>query len=433
MSGMQAISPADLLVDVENPRLTQPNVGQREAMRKLAGELQQKLLALAKDILRYGLSPGELPFVLPLPDNTKSYIMLEGNRRLIALKALENPEMFNGAVDAVVLKELRQLSKTYHESPIQHVQCMVVKKREEADHWIELKHTGENGGAGTVPWGSDDTARFKARGGAIELHSQVLNFLQDRGELTADDRRKIKSTSLKRLVETPEVRSKVGIQLRDGEMVRLGDEKAVAKALLYLIKNLPPVAQIYHKQDRINYANNIPSEIVVKPTGEGGQPEGKGNKSRKARKPPKGRPRARDSLIPYDCTLSITDRRVQEITNELRSIRIEDYPNAIGVLFRVFVELSVDAYRSARSLPTLTNDKLRTKMQQVLQDLLTRKKLSQQQATPVHRALQKNSFLASSLDLLNDYVHSQFVFPAPGDLRAHWNSLQPFFVAIWSP
>ena len=402
-------------------------------MRRLASELQQKLLTLAKDILRHGLSPGELPFVLPFPDNAKNYIMLEGNRRLIALKALENPELFNGAVDAVVLRELRELSKTYQESPIQHVQCMVVRKREDADHWIELKHTGENGGAGIVPWDSDDTARFKARGGSIELHSQVLNFLQDRGDLSPDERRKIKATSLKRLVETPEVRAKVGIQLRAGEMILDGEEKAIAKALSYLVNHLPPVADIYHKQDRINYANSIPSDIVVKLTGGGGQQPKNGRKWPKAKKFPKSKPRARDSLIPNDCTLSITDRRVQEITTELRMIRIDECPNAVGVLFRVFIELSVDAYRTARSLSTLKNEKLRTKMEQVLQDLLTRQRLIPQQATPVRRALQRNTFLASSVDLLNDYVHNQYVFPAPSDLRAHWNNLQPFFMAIWSP
>jgi hypothetical protein len=433
MAGMKAISPADLLIDTENPRLPQPNVGQREAMRELAKELQHKLLALAQDILQHGLSPGEMPFVLPLADNPQNYVVLEGNRRLVALKALENPDLFNGAVDSVVLAELRKLSKQYQESPVERVQCMVVKNREDARHWIELKHTGENAGAGVVRWGSDEVARFKARGGVIELHSQVLNYLQDRGCLTTEQRRQVKATSLKRLVDTPEVRAKIGIDLRNGEMVPLGNEKAVTKALQYVVEHLPAVKEIYTKDDRIAWAHNLPAEVVVKPgAGQHGD-KGKAKKKAQPKKPAKSSTKPRETLIPDDCTLAVTDPRSRDIEGELRSLRLDDHPNAIAVLFRVFIELSVDVYGKAKKLPAGVQVKLRIKMQQVVDDLLKRQKLTQQQASPVRKALQKNSFLAPSLDLMNDYVHNENVFPAPGDLRAHWSSLQPFMVAIWSP
>jgi hypothetical protein len=47
------IRPADLLIDEQNPRLSQPNVGQRAAQLALAHDQQKKLYVLAKDIVDY--------------------------------------------------------------------------------------------------------------------------------------------------------------------------------------------------------------------------------------------------------------------------------------------------------------------------------------------------------------------------------------------
>ncbi len=188
-------SPANLLIDVENPRLPQPNVGQRDAQRAIAHDQERKLVALAKDIVQNGLNPSELPIVMPLNDDLKRYVVLEGNRRLIALKALENPEWLVGAVGPVVVAAMRKLSSDYQEAPVESIQCLTVKTREEAQHWIELRHTGENEGAGIVRWGSDEAARFRSRTVGLEAHSQALNFLEGRGDLTPEERREVPAAS----------------------------------------------------------------------------------------------------------------------------------------------------------------------------------------------------------------------------------------------
>src|SRR5258706_11286716 len=163
MGEIISVKPVDLLIDEMNPRLPQPNAGQREAQRGIAENQNRKLLMLAKDIIAYGLNSADLPIVMPRGDDLKRYVVLEGNRRLTALRALENPEPFLGAVDSSVLAALRELSKQYQEAPIDSVYCMAVKSREEARHWIELRHTGEREGAGVVRWATDEADRFNAR------------------------------------------------------------------------------------------------------------------------------------------------------------------------------------------------------------------------------------------------------------------------------
>jgi hypothetical protein len=229
---------ADLLLDVENPRLSMPNIGQREAQRELAKLQLRKFQMLAADIIKHGVNPADLPIVMPFEDDLRRYVVLEGNRRLVALRSLENPDLMVGAVTAPILNALRKLSVSYQENPIEYLNCLVVKNRAEADHWIELRHSGLLEGAGIMPWGSDEADRFRARGSKRKPHTQALDFLEERGVLTPEKRRRVPATSFKRLIDTSAVRDKLGIDVQNKELVLLGGAKQVAKALMFIIDDL---------------------------------------------------------------------------------------------------------------------------------------------------------------------------------------------------
>lgn len=430
-----SLSPADLVIDEENPRLPQPNVGQHEAMRGIAKDQNRKLAALAKDIVENGINLGDLPYVMPLNDARNRYVVLEGNRRLVALKALENPQPLVGAVDVNVLADLREFSKQYQQAPIETILCVSFKDRDEARHWIDLRHMGENEGAGIVPWSHDGTSRYRARSGKAELHVLALNFLEDRGLITAEERRKFPGSTYQRLLETPSVRQNCGVELRDNQMHLLGSEKAVEKALLWVARSLTgpnpiKVTQLHSVEQRDQYAAKMPADVIVKPSRTGTGTAKKGKQQHRHQKPK--RPREREYLIPNDCLLHVTDLRCNEIENELRTLPLDDYKNAVSVLFRVFLELSADAYAAAKKLATSPDAPLGKKLLDVAIDLEAKQKLSKQQIVPVRKACQKDSFIAPSVMLMHKYVHSQYIFPAAGDIRAHWNSLQPFVAALWS-
>lgn len=313
MAEIIVLTLADLLINAQNPRLPNPNEGQREALRSLAGHMKRKLLVLAQDILESGLNPADLPFVMPLNDDRKRYLVLEGNRRLAALKVLENPEPIAGAVDPKLLGEFRDLSKQYQSSPIESIRCVSVKNRSEARHWIKLRHTGQNEGAGIVPWSSDEATRFGVRGGDLEIHTQALDFLEKRADLSINERRKVKASSIKRVLGTPEVRQKCGIEWKDNKLLLLANPNDVARALLHVVKDFSEghrrTEDIYTRQKRIDYANNLPSGVAVKASARIAQPT-PATAAQAISKPKHPRPKRtkpRDILIPRDCVLRVTE------------------------------------------------------------------------------------------------------------------------------
>jgi hypothetical protein len=437
---------ADLRFDEVNPRLGTPNEGQRETFRAMAAAQGAKLRALAEDIVRYGLDPSELPIVMSVEGAENAYVVLDANRRLTALRALENPDaLVDSGVPSAALTALRQLSKQYQNAPIDTTRCLVVQDRDEARHWIELRHQGELGGAGRVQWGSDEIARWRARNsGTAEIHTQALDFLEARGLLAPEVRRQVAATTLKRLLSTDQLRKAVGVTWSGGELKAIGDADRVAAALQHVVLNIAngmKVNDVYYVADRVAYADKLPPSVKVKPTRNPSDavalsalPRGSGGAAPTTpTTPPIARiPKQRDKLIPRDCIMQVTDPRIRNIEHELRGLSLESYPNAIAVLFRVFVELSADAYIGRLSTPAGNDPTLGTKLKDVTDHLVSHQKLTKAQAAPVRQAAQKGSFMGPSVTTMNQWVHNAHMFPGPSDLRAGWDNLQPWCVAVWS-
>ncbi len=199
-----------LLLDIENPRYSNIS-SQHEIINHLIKE--EKVVNLAKDIASSkSLNPLEIVGVIPSDEEDDEYIVIEGNRRVCALLLLNNPELCE---DENIRKVLKKLSSQgdYPDS----IECRIFSSREEADHWIELRHAGEQEGIGIKSWDAAQIARFQARRGKENPNIQatlLLDYVVKQGIIMEADRQNFSVTTLQRYLNNPLVRNIFGLQDR---------------------------------------------------------------------------------------------------------------------------------------------------------------------------------------------------------------------------
>ena len=437
----------DLLLDVENPRISRAG-GQKDALQKIIEDQDVKLVALTESIVEDGgLNPMDRLLVIKSPDVKDKYVVLEGNRRFAAIKILHNPAVLTGLeVRAAIQKRFEDLASGFDRTTVEPIDCYEVSGRVEGATWIHQRHTGENEGRGIVNWSSVASRRFTGRDPAL----QALDFVMTHGALSEDEKKSIEArfpiTTLDRLLSTPAVRAKLGLEIEDQKLLTKLPADEVMKSLRRIVRDLASktvvVTGLKKVGQQVDYISKLKQDLPdlskeskkPKLVDTFGVQDFKQAPTPKAKPKPK-RPR-RKALIPKDCRLNVTNAKIEEIFAELRSLPLTDYPHAISVLFRVFLETSVDEYltRSGIALTVKTSGGDRDKSLSKKVEEATKHMIAN--GTPkkhldgISKAVsQKDNAL--NVDTLNSYVHNRFFSPAERDLRVAWDNAQPFFGNIW--
>lgn len=451
MAEIVDIPVTDLLLNNENPRLRGGSTTQNETALELAQQQEDNLVRLAEDIVENGLDPTSLTAVVATGDRRKRYDVLEGNRRILAIRALETPTLVAPALTPGSNRKLTELAARYEKEPIDEVTCVLFDDEAQAMHWIELRHTGMNQGIGLVEWGADEKARFQ------ELHKgrpnparQLIDFVERTGGLSAAAQASARKilTNVERLVETPYVRERLGIGLAEGQLVALHPADELKKGLTRVVEDLKTgqitVPQLYHAKDRRNYVDSLPKSLLPKSSTQLDAPVrlddlAAGIKTPRTitPKPARRRRRAtRTTVVTKTAQLDVTHPRINRVYNELLLLNAEQFPNACSVLLRVFIELSVDHYLSTNKVMTdnqIRSAPLSKRLSTTAAHLNTNGKINNKLKNAVDTVASraKNTLGGPTVVTFNQYVHNEYVFPRSNELYTTWDELEPFVVQLW--
>jgi hypothetical protein len=428
----QTVNVADLKLDGANPR-HDPAKAQREIISALLNVAGGKIARLADDIATHGLNPID-SFLVLNEQGTVGYTVLEGNRRLAALKLLANPDL---TPLPKYQKRFRELAKKMT-APVYEAPCAIVTSRDEARHWQELRHTGEREGVGVVPWDTEAAARFHGRRGtqadrAIIVIDAVQNAYPRNEALQKDISivRKNRLTTLGRLVSDPFVRGRLGIDLMSGSLVAHYPSETLEPAISKVFADMAgpvSVSDVDSKEQRRKYiagiADRLPPddayENEARPLVPAGTPRAPAPKAKPTPKPPQ------PAVRPLFDGVRLMDLggRISAVLTEIQQLDLDRFPNASAVLLRVVIELAVTEVHERKAWPKGT---LRQMVQKCVHELDKTGKDPKYQAVRLGLADGTSLF---SVATIHAYLHNADFNPTPTELRSIAANYSPFLAGL---
>lgn len=424
----KSIPVGQLLLDLENPRYGEVR-SQAEAMLAIIAHQGQKLVNLAEHIGLNGMNPADLPLVMA---KGKNFTVLEGNRRLAAIRLLDRPQLAAGTIWETAFSKLA----AELDGPAS-IDCSIMVDRDEARPWVLLRHAGESKGVGPVPWGTAERERFEPRPGTQSF--QALSFIEaakaaypDDAEMHSDLEkiRDERSSTLGRVLNNAEFKRRIGTATNDGQFM----SRFSAAALHDLVRMLAAdfahhkgVSSVKLKEQQVAYIDTLPApeskDELPKPAPLDSRPV----RSVSGRKggSGSGKPKPKSNRLMKDLNVSKLTPRLNAIVSEVRTIDPDKLPNTSAILVRAVLELAVDEFVEGKTLSKSKDfkDRVRAALRQV--DPTEKDRAWQ----PVRTGLQDTSSL-HSVNTLHAYVHHGSYNPTAGDVRNMWANWQPFVQAL---
>ncbi len=384
------------------------------------------------------------PIVVWQEKNQKYYVA-EGNRRVLALKLLNNPDKAPKSIRAYV----RRISEN-RKVQLEKINVCVAPTFEDAEWYINQRNSASSL---QLQWSRIQQQRwvdklYKKYGNDIETllaktnmsQGELENYIRNvrlidlikepeiRSVLTEDQYQNATShnfpiTILERFFANKLVKEKWGIEF-DGLDIKVKNKTGFFTAYAELIRNIVDnqigiqidtrtitsnLNTILEKLPSVDLSGDNPYEINGNSSKEKKQDIEEFDSEKKQKVVLKGDPN-RNKLILNCYTLETTNYRLKGIFNELKRLSVQSYSNAVAASIRIFLDLAVLNWLQAEGKVP----ELQKKHDCNLRDIALKHRLTfvgeslsnhNKKASSIISKL-LNSSNEYSLDVLNGYQHS---------------------------
>ena len=440
---------------MDNPRLN-VSFSEEEAISNMIADQKEKLFELASDIVEHGLNPLEFIAVFPSEVYPDFFEVAEGNRRVCALKLLENPNLI-GSQSLTLRTKMSQLAENYT-VPTQ-LEVAIFDNEHQIQHWMEIRHMGEQGGKGLSKWNAVQKMRFQKNQTGSDALLDFWTWMDTEGVLTLDQIFAVTKTNWQRVLREmyfPFLKLNY-----DGKyLVRKRDIPIFSERIREIQRRLAgqTVGIVYDQQrietfynDLSEYLYGMPYAQVVEnetempqlqfenlfenhclsspPTGhedsthspEKDIPElnsketnacnGQSLKNEFPTVTGKDIFNGCKTIIPFSYNIRSSNMRVNKIIRELKELNPDQYPNACGSLLRTLFELSAKVYLENQTGEDMTDKEFQPAIKRAADHLRNIGRLS----NSAHSAIIKD--IDSLRAIFNGYMHKTDGYPSSTALK----------------
>jgi len=467
----------NLRLDPRNTRI--PTAHQTDDQRVLLHELvkHEEVATLAKSIARLGLFPNERMVVMR--ERTR-FVVLEGNRRVAAIKLLLVPEL---AQTPAQVRVYRRLAQTTDLAALMAVDVVVVADRLEAAPIIAALHTKNP----KRRWEAIQQARFyreMAEEGltaaevaeklAVTL-GEVRNYLRSeklyRVALTLDypdgvrerlEDRRFPLTTLDRFLESKIGQKFLGIKLDENHgfrgvvhpdrfrvvLARVATDVATSKGLTRKINNEGDFEKYISEAGRGLPQTRVRGSFTPGLFLGDEEPDDEKVEDYDTRPMRKRRTRQSKSVVPTGFACTTRQTKVRALFDELKRMDVAKQRNSSGVMLRVLLDVALWCFYKARNLETAVSDhcdedgkrrKHNPDWTPSLRQLISYgvenrvfPGMPPDGYKSVRTLLAHDHNWVATIDTLNEYTHNPQVQPTEAEIRTLWERAEPMLEIILS-
>ena len=465
----------------ENPRLDPSSrlVTVRDYVEELINDPidEQNFINLVRSIATRGFMSFD-PIIVWQDDETRLFVVAEGNRRVMALKLLRSPEKAPMSIRKTVVG----LSRLIDRDDIEKIKVVLAPSYEEARWYILQRHSVASTQSrwqrlqqqrfiisvyDSVGQNIEDTIEitgFKRAAIVEALRYVKLRDIAARPEVTAylssDEREqvyshKISMTVLERWFGNGQVREAWHIKFDEdgvtinaepasfytayGKLLKLMLDKnnelgyqvntrTIDSNFQDIFKLLPAVKRVEDGQLALA-SEAVPPPATTIPITDGEKPKGN------SRLILKGNPSRRQFTDKYH-EITSNSYKVNALFKELQKLPVYNYPNVAAASIRIFLELAVDEFIATSDLKSDVSRREQKPYNEITLSqklkVLRGEFIVDREANKVIDQLLHNSN-DHSVNTLNEYIHGSKVHKVePQFLNRFWDMLSPLFAVLIS-